>query len=144
MQLSVSGSSSLKVSIPCPNIFNKGARCPACSWPSVFSVYPVGRVGSRRLTHAEATTIRSWRLGWESSAIALNLGPGQWMALASSSGPLQDTAFSLSPGVLTFSPTQGQRTWRALGTACNISLTKLFWEADSDGAGFWNPLMDLS
>ena len=41
-QLSVSGPSSLKVPIPCPTIFNEGARCPACSWPSVFSVYPVG------------------------------------------------------------------------------------------------------
>ena len=33
--------------------------------------------GSYRMTQAEATTIRSWKWGWESSAIAVNLGPGQ-------------------------------------------------------------------
>lgn len=41
-QLSVSGPSSYHGPIPCPNIFNEGARCPACSWPSVSSVYPAG------------------------------------------------------------------------------------------------------
>ena len=99
---------------------------------------------SCRLTHAEATTVWSWRWGWEILAISLNLGPGQWVALASSYGPLQDTAISLCPGALACSPAQSQWAWKALGKACNISLTKLFWEADSDGAGFLTSLMDLS
>ena len=73
-----------KVLISCTTTFSEGAMCPANNWHSVVSVSPNGiwvpiECDPCRLPQA----LGHWGGdGRGSLAVALNFGPGQWVALA--------------------------------------------------------------